>query len=132
MPAAVLLRTRHSHLYPGSIVTLDHDAPRTAKPHPAVIEFADGSGATATLSRVGDDTLELAVDEYVTQKRHAIVARPRDRRAPLVAAAARCGPHGMAHHAPASCHLMPWRRYRREPLPGAKIRRLGIHDEQAF
>jgi len=75
MPTAVLLRTSHSHLYPGHIVTLDHDAPRTAKPHPAVIEFADGSGATATLSRVGDDTLELAVDEYVTQKRHAIVAR---------------------------------------------------------
>ncbi|WP_244132707.1 hypothetical protein [Burkholderia sp. BCC0397] len=56
-------------------MTLDNDAPRTAKPHPAVIEFADGSGATATLSRVGDDTLELAVDEYVTQKRHAIGAR---------------------------------------------------------
>ncbi|MBN3830975.1 hypothetical protein G3N64_03625 [Burkholderia sp. Ac-20344] len=72
MPTAVLLRTRHSHRYPGSIVTLDHDAPRTARSHPAVIEFADGSGATATLSRVGDDALELAVDEYVTQKRHAI------------------------------------------------------------
>ncbi|MBR8234872.1 hypothetical protein K6W26_22390 [Burkholderia sp. AU42008] len=75
MPTAILLRTSHSHLYPGSIVTLDRDAPRTAKPHPAVVEFADGSGAPATLSRVGDDTLELAVDEYVTQKRHAIVAR---------------------------------------------------------
>jgi hypothetical protein len=45
---------------------------RTARSHPAVIEFAVGSGATATLSRVGDDVLELAVDEYVTQKRHAI------------------------------------------------------------
>ncbi|NTZ04646.1 hypothetical protein FCJ61_10820 [Burkholderia metallica] len=75
MSIALLLRASHSHLYPGSIVTLDNDAPRTAKPHPAVIEFADGSGATATLSRVGDDTLELAVDEYVTQKRHAIGAR---------------------------------------------------------
>ncbi|RQU45205.1 hypothetical protein DF147_14560 [Burkholderia cenocepacia] len=75
MPTAVLLRTSHSHLYPGSIVTLDHDALRTATPHPAVIEFADGSGATATLSRVDDDTLGLTVDEYVTQKRHAIVAR---------------------------------------------------------
>ncbi|OXI65633.1 hypothetical protein CFB81_29015 [Burkholderia sp. AU28863] len=75
MPTAILLRTSHSHLYPGSIVTLDRDAPRAAKPHPAVVEFADGSGAPATLSRVGDDTLELAVDEYVTQKRHAIVAR---------------------------------------------------------
>ncbi|MBP0607601.1 MULTISPECIES: hypothetical protein [Burkholderia] len=75
MPTAVLLRTNHSHLYPGSIVTLDRDAPRTAQPHPAVIEFADGSGAAATLSRVGDDTLELAVDEYVTQKRNTIAAR---------------------------------------------------------
>ncbi|MET3212738.1 hypothetical protein [Burkholderia sp. A2] len=75
MPTAILLRTSHSHLYQGSIVTLDRDAPRTAKPHPSIIEFADGSGATATLSRVGDDALELAVDEYVTQKRHAIVAR---------------------------------------------------------
>jgi hypothetical protein len=75
--STLLLRTTHSHLYPGSTVTLDDDAPRNAnaKPRPAVIEFADGSGATATLSRVGDDTLELAVDEYVTQKRHKVIAR---------------------------------------------------------
>lgn len=72
---ALLLRTTHSHLYPGSTLTLGHDAPRNAKPHPAVIEFADGSGATATLSRVDDDALELAVDAYVTQKRHKVVAR---------------------------------------------------------
>ncbi|WP_423369705.1 hypothetical protein [Burkholderia sp. LMG 32019] len=71
----LLLRTTRSHLYPGSIVTLAHDAPRNAKPHPAVIEFADGSGATATLSRVDDDALELAVDAYVTQRRHKVIAR---------------------------------------------------------
>ncbi|OXJ13189.1 hypothetical protein [Burkholderia sp. AU6039] len=71
----LLLRTTHSHLYPGSTVTLGNDAPRNATPHPAVIEFADGSGATAMLSRVDDDALELAVDEYVTQKRHKVVAR---------------------------------------------------------
>nr|WP_071333422.1 hypothetical protein [Burkholderia contaminans] len=72
---AILIRTTHSHLYPGSTVTLGHDATHNAMPHPAVIEFADGSGATATLSRGGDDALELAVDEYVTQKRHKVIAR---------------------------------------------------------
>ncbi|WP_322082549.1 hypothetical protein [Burkholderia sp. BCC1972] len=72
---SLLLRTTHSHLYPGSIVTLGHDAPHNAKPHLAMIEFADGSGATATLSRVDDDALELAVDEYATQKRHKVIAR---------------------------------------------------------
>ncbi|VWC79573.1 hypothetical protein BLA50215_01137 [Burkholderia lata] len=75
MPIALLLRTAHSHLYPGSIVTLGDDAPRTAKPHPAVIEFADGSGAAAMLLRIDDDALELSVDAYVTQKRHAVAAR---------------------------------------------------------
>jgi len=70
-----LLRTTHSHLYPGSIVTLDHDAPRSGKPHPAAIEFGDGSGAAATLVRVNENVLELAVDAYVTLKWHAIAAR---------------------------------------------------------
>ncbi|WP_260449909.1 hypothetical protein [Burkholderia contaminans] len=55
-------------------MTLGNDATHNTT-HPAVIEFADGSGATATLSRVGDDALELAVDEYVTQKRHMVIAR---------------------------------------------------------
>ncbi|OXJ11708.1 hypothetical protein CFB45_29595 [Burkholderia sp. HI2500] len=75
MPTALLLRATRSHLYPGSIVTLDHDAPRSGKPHPAVVEFADGSGATATLVRIDGEALELAVDAYVTQKRHAVAAR---------------------------------------------------------
>ncbi len=75
MPTALLLRATHSHLYPGSVVTFDNDAPRSAKPHPAVIEFADGSGAAATLARVDDDALELSVDAYVTQKRHTVAAR---------------------------------------------------------
>ncbi|WP_254602266.1 hypothetical protein [Burkholderia lata] len=56
-------------------MTFGNDAPRNATPHPAVIEFADGSGATATLVCVDDDALELAVDEYVTQKRHKVIAR---------------------------------------------------------
>ncbi|AXF19727.1 hypothetical protein CUJ89_03815 [Burkholderia pyrrocinia] len=63
MSVAVLLRASHSHLYPGSIVTLD-DAPRIEKPHPAIIEFAGGSGVAATLASPDDDTFELAVDEY--------------------------------------------------------------------
>lgn len=75
MPTALLLRTNHSHLYPGSIVTLDDDAPHTKQPHPAMIEFADGSGAAATLARRDDDALELAAAEYFTQKRHRAVAR---------------------------------------------------------
>ncbi|CAB3756315.1 hypothetical protein GQ57_02010 [Burkholderia sp. MSh2] len=75
MPTALLLRTTRSHLYPGSIVTLDHDAPRTAKPHAVVIEFADGSGAAATLVRIDANALELAVDAYVTHKRHPVAAR---------------------------------------------------------
>ncbi|WP_282508048.1 hypothetical protein [Burkholderia cepacia] len=40
-----------------------------------MIEFAGGSGATATPSHVDDGTLEVAVDKYVTQKRHKITAR---------------------------------------------------------
>ncbi|WP_244273049.1 hypothetical protein [Burkholderia lata] len=75
LPTALLLRATHSHLYPGSIVTFDSDAPRSAKPHAAMIEFADGSGAAATLIRVDDDALELSVDAYVTQKRHTVTAR---------------------------------------------------------
>ncbi|WP_244138386.1 hypothetical protein [Burkholderia stabilis] len=75
MSTALLLRTTRSHLYPGSIVTFGKNAPRIGEPHPAVIEFADGSGASATLARLDDDTLELAVDTYVTQKCHAIVAK---------------------------------------------------------
>ncbi|MEK7890699.1 hypothetical protein AAB992_26670 [Burkholderia contaminans] len=74
-PTDLLLRTTRSHLYPGSIVTLDRDAPRTAKLHPAVIEFADGSGTAATLVRVDDEAFELSVDAYVTQKRHTVAAR---------------------------------------------------------
>ncbi|VWB57157.1 hypothetical protein BPS26883_02673 [Burkholderia pseudomultivorans] len=74
MPTAILLRASHSHLYPGSLVAID-DAHRITTPHAAVIEFADGSGATATLERRDDDALELAVDAYVTQKRRAIVAK---------------------------------------------------------
>lgn len=46
-----------------------------ATPHPAVIEFADGSGAAATLSQREHDALEPDVDEYVTSKRHTVVAR---------------------------------------------------------
>ncbi|MCA8093348.1 hypothetical protein LGM65_21075 [Burkholderia anthina] len=46
-----------------------------AMPHPEAIEFADGSGATATLSQREHDALELDVDEYVTSKRHTAVAR---------------------------------------------------------
>ncbi|KWI52102.1 hypothetical protein WT72_21725 [Burkholderia pseudomultivorans] len=74
MPTAILLRASHSHLYPGSFVAID-EARRITTPRPAVIEFADGSGAPATLERRDDDALELAVDAYVTQKRHAIVAK---------------------------------------------------------
>ncbi|AWV02987.1 hypothetical protein DM992_27010 [Burkholderia sp. JP2-270] len=76
MPTAVLLRASHSHLYPGSVVhvgtTLDAN-----RPQPAVIEFVDGSGASAMLVRPDDDhdALELAVDAYVTQNRHAVAAR---------------------------------------------------------
>ncbi|CAB3750463.1 hypothetical protein B7G54_06240 [Burkholderia puraquae] len=44
MHTTVLLRTTHSHLYPGSVVTLDNDAPRAMKPHPAVIEFVGFGG----------------------------------------------------------------------------------------
>ena len=73
-PAAILLRAAHSHLYPGSIVTADNVPPRIATPHAAVLELADGSGA-ATLSQPDDDALERAVDEYLTQKRHTVVAR---------------------------------------------------------
>ncbi|HHX4057131.1 MAG: hypothetical protein ACN6QT_33920 [Burkholderia contaminans] len=75
MSTALLLRATRSHLYPGSIVTLGHDAPRSGKPYPAMVEFADGSGATATLVRIDGDALELAVDAYVTQKRHMVAAR---------------------------------------------------------
>ena len=46
-----------------------------AAPHPAVIEFADGSGVAATLSPLADGALELAVDTYVTHARHAVAAR---------------------------------------------------------
>ncbi|WP_241303238.1 hypothetical protein [Burkholderia stabilis] len=74
MPTALLLRASHSHLYPGSVVAIE-DARRITEPRSAVIEFADGSGASATLARLDDDTLELAVDAYVTHKRHAIVAK---------------------------------------------------------
>ncbi|WP_322087907.1 hypothetical protein [Burkholderia sp. BCC1999] len=58
-------------------MTLGRDAPRNAKPQPAEIEFADGAGATATPSHIVDDTLELAIDKYVTQKRHKVTARRR-------------------------------------------------------
>ncbi|MBY4866851.1 MULTISPECIES: hypothetical protein [Burkholderia] len=46
-----------------------------ATPHPAVIEFADGPGATATLSQREHDAPELDVDEYMRSKRHTVVAR---------------------------------------------------------
>ncbi|UXU89738.1 hypothetical protein [Burkholderia sp. S-53] len=75
MPTALLLRTNHSHLYSGSIVTLNDDVPGTGQSHPVAIEFVDGSGAAATLARRDDDALELAVDEYVMQNRHAVIAR---------------------------------------------------------
>ncbi|KVH35709.1 hypothetical protein WT01_32670 [Burkholderia cepacia] len=75
MTTALLLRATRSHLYPGSVVTLGDDAPRAGIPHPAVIEFADGSGAAATLVRFDDDSLELAVDAYVTHKRSTVTAR---------------------------------------------------------
>lgn len=74
-PAAILLRAAHSHLYPGSVVTAENVPARIAAPHPAVIEFADGSGAAATLSPLADGALELAVDTYVTHARHAVAAR---------------------------------------------------------
>jgi len=40
-----------------------------------VIEFADGSGAAATLVRVDDEAFELSVDAYATQTRHTVAAR---------------------------------------------------------
>ncbi|WP_230684314.1 hypothetical protein [Burkholderia cepacia] len=40
-----------------------------------MIEFGNGSGAAATLEWRNDETLELVVDAYVTQKHHAIVAK---------------------------------------------------------
>jgi hypothetical protein len=74
-PAAILLRAAHSHLYPGSVVAAENVPARIAAPRAAVIEFADGSGATATLSPLDDGALELAVDAYVTHTRHAVAAR---------------------------------------------------------
>lgn len=56
-------------------MTADHAPPRIATPHTAVPEFADGSGAAATLSQPDDDALALAVDAYLTQKRHVAIAR---------------------------------------------------------
>ncbi|WP_423761715.1 hypothetical protein [Burkholderia sp. NLJ2] len=74
MPTALLLRASHSHLYPGSVVAID-DTGRITEPQSTVIELADGSGASATLERRHDESLELAVDAYVAQKHHAIVAK---------------------------------------------------------
>ncbi|HKT64063.1 MAG TPA: hypothetical protein VJR91_10845 [Burkholderia sp.] len=59
-------------------MTADHAPPHIATPHTAVPEFADGSGAAATLSQPDDDdgdALALAVDAYLTQKRHVAIAR---------------------------------------------------------
>ncbi|MGN7982129.1 hypothetical protein [Burkholderia sp. 22313] len=58
-------------------MTADHATPHIATPHTAVPEFADGSGAAATLSQPDDDddALALAVDAYLTQKRHVAIAR---------------------------------------------------------
>ncbi|WP_269501880.1 hypothetical protein [Burkholderia sp. IMCC1007] len=74
-PVAILLRAGHSHLYPGCIVAAADMPVRFAASHPAMIEFADGSGATATLSQREHDAVEPGVDEYVTSKRHTVVAR---------------------------------------------------------
>jgi len=68
-PAAIQLRAGHSPLYPGRIVTAEHVPARFATPHPAVIECADGSGATAALA--------LTVDRYVMQKHHPVIVRRR-------------------------------------------------------
>ncbi|MGP8474585.1 hypothetical protein [Burkholderia sp. PR2] len=43
--------------------------------HPPVTEFADGSGAAATLVSLDNDTFELAVDEYRDDEYFALKIR---------------------------------------------------------
>ncbi|WP_244106565.1 hypothetical protein [Burkholderia anthina] len=74
-PVTILLRAGHSHLHPGCVVVAAGMPAQLATPHPAVIEFADGAGATATLAQREPDALELDVDAYVTGKRHTVAAR---------------------------------------------------------
>jgi len=125
-PPAILPRAAHSHRYRDSLVTAGNVPPRIATPHTAVLEFADGSGATATLPQPDDDALVRAVDAYMTQKRHPVVARRWLLRPVDTTRTA----WRVARRLPAaSCRQ---RRVRREPRASAKIRRLGIHDEQAF
>ncbi|WP_260426791.1 MULTISPECIES: hypothetical protein [unclassified Burkholderia] len=123
---AILRRAGHSHRYPGSIVTAEDMPARLATPHPAVIECADGSGATATRSPLEDDALELQVDEYVTRKRHRS-SRTADCCGRSTRRAPRGGSTGGFLPPDASGAAFGGNRAR-----GAKIRRLGIHDEQAF
>lgn len=76
MPAAILVLARHSHLYPVNIVSVS-DLLRSPVPQATVIEFSDGSGATATIVSRRNAMLERVVDRYVTQKKHTVGPRRR-------------------------------------------------------
>lgn len=76
MSSSLVLRATGSHLYPGAHGTFEA-APLVvplAAPAPCLVEFADGSAATGTLTPRGDGLL-LAAAPYTTARGTSIAAK---------------------------------------------------------
>lgn len=74
MSDSIQVQVAGSHLYPGCAVRIAH-LPEPTRGASAVVEFADGSGASATCRLRAHDELELSVGKYATQNRHPVDAR---------------------------------------------------------
>jgi hypothetical protein len=65
----------HTHAYPGCMATLIDDGADLGSGGRAVVEFSDGSMASASYEMLGGDEMILRVGPYTTARRTRIPAK---------------------------------------------------------